>query len=229
MTRMLWGGFSVVIQELLSLIDSKRKRYKLYSCFFLFSLWTKWPRMNVLQTPGFQYCVYFDGLSPALCNFRGLCVWLVSCDCALSRRNLQSPAYLDIHSYTSRLYRLYGPLGPNWPSKGWWKKRSSKTSGPTIVLAPKLPKQSRYLVLFVFTWSSTQLKQLTTISSTIHWFTSGLDHACSDSTKGAFTYSDMMHCWIELWGSVALTSCTEELGNFTKRASKYSRTRNISF
>lgn len=39
--------------------------------------------MNVLQTPGFQYCVYFDGLSPALCNFRGLCVWLVSCDCAL--------------------------------------------------------------------------------------------------------------------------------------------------
>lgn len=170
----VWGGFSVVIQELLSLIDSKRKRYKLYSCFFLFSLWTKWPRMNVLQTPGFQYCVYFDGLSPALCNFRGLCVWLVSCDCALSRRNLQSPAYLDIHSYTSRLYRLCGPLGPNRPSKGrWGKKRSSKTSGPTIVLAPKLPKRSRYLVLFVFTWSSTQLKQLTTISSTIHWFPSG--------------------------------------------------------
>lgn len=24
----------------------------------------KKPRMNVLQAPGFQYCVFFDGLSP---------------------------------------------------------------------------------------------------------------------------------------------------------------------
>ncbi len=64
-------------------INSKRKDI---NCNVLLSIQSmdKRPRMNVLQTPGFQYCVYFDGLSPALCNFRGLCVWLVSCDCALS-------------------------------------------------------------------------------------------------------------------------------------------------
>lgn len=64
-------------------INSKRNDI---NCNVLLSIQStdKRPRMNVLQTPGFQYCVYFDGLSPAPCNFRGLCVWLVSCDCALS-------------------------------------------------------------------------------------------------------------------------------------------------
>lgn len=59
-----------------TLIKSKRKNI---NCNVLLSIqpMDKRPRMNVLQTPGFQYCVYFDGLSPALCNFRGLCVWLV--------------------------------------------------------------------------------------------------------------------------------------------------------
>lgn len=59
-----------------TLMNSKRKNI---NCNVLLSIQSmdKRPRMNVLQTPGFQYCVYFDGLSPALCNFRGLCVWLV--------------------------------------------------------------------------------------------------------------------------------------------------------
>lgn len=76
------GGCLVVIQEILSLIQKEKD----INCNVLLSIQSmdKRPRMNVLQTPGFQYCVYFDGLSPALCNFRGLCVWLVSCDCALS-------------------------------------------------------------------------------------------------------------------------------------------------
>lgn len=69
-----WGGGGV-IQEILSSIQKEKNM----NCNTLLSIQStdKRPRMNVLQTPGFQYCVFYDELSPALCTCRGLRIRLV--------------------------------------------------------------------------------------------------------------------------------------------------------
>lgn len=78
------GGFNSGKKKILSLIEKnknktkpRKQRKKSANCTVLLSIqyMDKRPRMNVLQTPGFQYCVYFDTSmdgAPAPCTFRGL-------------------------------------------------------------------------------------------------------------------------------------------------------------
>lgn len=136
--------------------NSKRKRYKLYSCFFLFSLWTndrEWMFFRLLDSS--IVCTSMDWARPCV-TLEGFAFgWFrVIVPCPVETCKAQ---HTWTPFYTLKLYRLCGPLGPRQEKYCPRKGLNLKTSNPPIALAPKLPKQSRSLV--VFTWSNILIKE----------------------------------------------------------------------